>query len=166
MKHAAVVDPWPRRLYGEKGDPSQNPYSLTVMLSFFRKLPVCLRGDKTDGKHHEIKGVVLKDVPLKRYLSLTAPVSLSSPITETLLHVNRTPGVLFALSLISFEPLAVSADVVVKDMGFQLRVMFLAEEHMFDRIHAADRRAVGIACALVPRTDALNPGDLLGMAAV
>jgi len=60
--------------------------------------------------------------------------------------------------------LAEVAHVHHEDVGVQVRAMLLGNDGLLDRVHAADRGAVGVL--LVAGADALQPGDPLGLTAI
>ena len=64
----------------------------------------------------------------------------------------------------ALEVLAVGADVVVENRRLHLRHVVLGQDHLLLRVGAADRRAIAVAARdHLPRTDAVDPGDLVRM---
>ncbi len=64
------------------------------------------------------------------------------------------------------EILPVGPHIHEEDGGLHLGGVFLGNDGLFGGVHAADGGAVAPSDMRVPRSDALNPGHLLGMVAV
>ncbi|EKD37256.1 MAG: hypothetical protein ACD_75C01194G0001 [uncultured bacterium] len=75
-------------------------------------------------------------------------------------------GISFGLVDIFVEVFAKGPQFHVKDGGLHFIIMLLGDNRLFGGIHATNRRTPGIGVMRVTRTDALHPGQPLGMAAV
>ena len=78
---------------------------------------------------------------------------------------NKADTVLVSGAVVKpLEFLAVGPHIHEKDGAIQtVALVFLGDHGLFDGIHAADRRAVGmIAFVHVPRTNTLKPCDFFG----
>ena len=73
---------------------------------------------------------------------------------------------IFGGLIISFKAFAEGPDIVVENGRLYAVFMLSGNNGFLGGIHAADRRTIIVAAALIAGTDALNPGDFDRMLAV